>query len=96
MGLQDEKGESMNYDTHLQSVTPTNNFELFVEFDNGVSGTVKADPSHLVEMLEPLTNIAFFNSAFINEDGILTWPNGADFCTGEIYSAFINGNEFII
>lgn len=85
-----------SYNAHITSVKPTNNFTLFVEFNDGVSGVVVFDVPRLTGVFEPLNNAAFFKSFNIEPygAGVITWPNGVDLDTGWMYFTFKDGLMF--
>jgi hypothetical protein len=36
-------------------------------------------------MFEPLRDPAYFGQAFVDEFGVVSWPNGADLAPGALY-----------
>lgn len=65
---------------YVVSVRAVGEYELDLEFDDGVTGRV--DVAKLIEfegVFAPLRDADFFKQAHIDEDlGTVAWPNGAD------------------
>jgi len=53
-------------------------YRLSVEFDDGVRGEVDLSDRLFGPMFEPLRDPILFAQAFIDEYGVVCWPNGAD------------------
>ncbi len=72
---------------HTQFVEPRPQFQLFVQFDNGVSGVVDLTDELWGEVFEPLRNKALFMTATQNDIlGTVVWANGADFAPEFLYT----------
>jgi hypothetical protein len=54
-------------------------YKLHVEFEDGAAGTVDLAEELHGEMFEPLRDEGFFRRAFLDEYGVVCWPNGADY-----------------
>ena len=61
------------------------NWTLEVRFDDGTTGEVCLKDDLYGEVFEPLKDPAFFAQAFIDEDGAICWPNGADLAPDALY-----------
>ena len=53
-------------------------YRLFVEFDDGLSGTVDVSDLLWGPVFEPLKDPEFFAQVRVDEFGAPCWPNGAD------------------
>ena len=60
-------------------------YTLHLTFDDGVQHTINFKPALWGKMMEPLFELDFFNQVYIDEFGMLTWPNGADFNPATLY-----------
>jgi hypothetical protein len=63
---------------HVVRVGALPGFRLFVEFDDGLSGTVDVADRLFGPVFEPLRDPEFFARVGIDEGGAVCWPNGAD------------------
>lgn len=61
------------------------NWTLEVQFDDGTAGEVCLKDDLYGEVFEPLKDPAFFAQAFVDEDGAICWPNGADLAPDALY-----------
>ena len=60
-------------------------YRLQIEFEDGAAGTIDlADDLH-GPMFEPLQDEALFQKAFLDEFGVVCWPNGADYAPDAMY-----------
>ena len=64
-------GELMAHVEHVEVAGP---LTLFVRFDDGVSGTVRFEESHLHGVFEKLRDPEYFNQVGIFY-GAVSWPN---------------------
>jgi len=67
------------------SVKPQAGYRLWVEFEDGVRGTVDLSSDLRGPMLEPLCDPRFFEQVGIDEYGVVCWPNGADLAPEVLY-----------
>jgi Protein of unknown function (DUF2442) len=58
---------------------------LQVEFEDGTAGTIDLAEELHGPMLEPLRDEALFAKAFLDEFGVVCWPNGADYAPDSMY-----------
>ena len=58
---------------------------LHVEFSDGTSGTVSIADRLFGPMFEPLRDEAKFAEVFVDEFGVVAWPNGADLAPERLY-----------
>jgi len=65
---------------HVESVTFKKDYELRIEFNNGIVKDVDLSGELYGEIFEPLRNPDLFKQVRVNEEtGTIEWPNGADF-----------------
>lgn len=78
------------FNARIYNVTPNDDFTLWVSFDDGISGTVVFDVPHLTGMFQQLNDINFFKQVVVEKwgAGIISWPNGVDLNTGQMYFSF--------
>ena len=68
------------------------NFRIYLEFDNGVSGIVDLKDSLDGEIFEPLKEQSLFKS-FLLDTWTIGWSNGADFAPEFLYDLALKQNE---
>jgi hypothetical protein len=61
-------------------------FTIRMVFDDGKEQTINFEPLLWGVSQEPLRDPAYFNLVEIKYDGLLTWPNGADFNPAFLYT----------
>jgi hypothetical protein len=61
-------------------------YRLYVEFDDGVCGTIEILPRLSGPVFEPLRDEAVFRQVTIDEFGAVCWPNGPDLAPDGMYS----------
>jgi hypothetical protein len=59
-------------------VAPLPHYRLYVEFDDGVSGTIDLSGELDGEVFRPLRDEATFHQVAVDEFGAVCWPNGPD------------------
>ena len=65
---------------HVQHVKPTKDYELRIEFTNGVAKDVDLRNELYGPVFEPLRDPELFMQVRVNEEtGTVEWTNGADF-----------------
>jgi hypothetical protein len=64
--------------TRVTLVKPLPGFRLAVEFSDGLRGEVSMENRLFGPVFEPLREWDFFSKVFIDEFGVICWPNGAD------------------
>ncbi|MDQ4077125.1 MAG: DUF2442 domain-containing protein [Chloroflexota bacterium] len=65
---------------HVVSIRYLGDYQLRVEFNNGIIKDVDLSRELFGEVFRPLQDTRFFQQAFVNwETGTVEWPNGADF-----------------
>ena len=67
-------------------------FRIYLEFDNGVSGIVDLKDSLDGEVFEPLKEQSFFKS-FLLDTWTIGWSNGADFAPEYLFELALKQNE---
>jgi Protein of unknown function (DUF2442) len=71
---------------HVTGVSYIRDYELRVEFSNGVLKDVDLSRELHGEVFEPLKEPVFFNQVKVNlETNTIEWPNGADFAPEFLY-----------
>ena len=65
-------------------VIPTNNYILFLEFDNGEKKQFDVKPYIKGTWYGKLNNISYFKSVKTNGFNI-EWPDGQDICPDDLY-----------
>jgi hypothetical protein len=60
-------------------------YTLHLTFDDGVEHTINFKPALWGEMMKPLFDLSFFNQVYMDDTGVLTWPNGADWNPAYLY-----------
>jgi hypothetical protein len=68
-----------------RSVIPLGDYCLQVTFENGLAGTVSMRDRLFGPVFEPLRDESIFRLAFIDEFGVVCWPNGADLAPDALY-----------
>jgi hypothetical protein len=67
-------------------------YQLRIEFDDGVAGTIDLSTRLFGEMFEPLRDETMFRKASIDEYGAVYWPNGADLAPDALYRQVLGLN----
>jgi len=67
------------------SIHPLEHFRLEVSFDNGTRGVISLADRLFGPMFESLRDPAYFRQAFVDEFGVVSWPNGADLAPDALY-----------
>lgn len=62
----------------VRSVKPEACYRLRTEFEDGLSGIVDLSAELYGPMFEPLRDVRLFGRAYIDDYGVICWPNGAD------------------
>ena len=61
-------------------------YKLKIRFDNGESKVVDLQPHLDGPIFEPLKDLGFFKSFYVNQDlDTIVWPNNADFAPDFLY-----------
>ena len=68
------------------------NYQLRVEFSDGLTGTVDLSSRLFGPIFEPLKDPAIFAQAHIDEFGAITWPNGADLAPDALHTTLLLKN----
>lgn len=64
-------------------------YRVKVKFKDGVEGEVDLSDRLFGPMFEPLKDDAFFFSVFIDEFGVMCWPNKADIAPDALYKEIL-------
>lgn len=70
-------------------VEALDNYRLFVEFCDGVRGTVDLADRLFGTVFQPLEDPAFFAQVGLDEFGAVCWPNGADLAPDRLYKQLV-------
>lgn len=78
--------------TKITRVEIEPNYQLRVEFSDGVAGTVDLSSRLFGPIFEPLKDPTVFAQAHIDEFGAITWPNGADLAPDALHQTLLAKN----
>ncbi len=67
------------------SVEPMGDYQLRVTFDDNTTGIVSLGERLFGPVSEPLRDPAIFRKVFVDEFGVICWPNGADLAPDALY-----------
>jgi hypothetical protein len=73
----------------LKTVTPTDDFNLLLVFENGEKRVFDFKPNLTHKFFQPLTNLKFFKNVFV-VDGEIRWATVQDFCPHTLYEKSIS------
>lgn len=69
----------LNKPLHIKQVFYLQNYQLWLQFNDGSDGKVDLEGELWGDMFEPLKDVDLFKQVKLNPDlGTITWPNGAD------------------
>ena len=74
----------MNTYPTLVAVTPLDNFNLLLDFDDGVKRLYDFKPNLTHKFYKALADIRLFKEVSVNE-GEIEWVTGQDFCPHTLY-----------
>jgi hypothetical protein len=66
---------------------------LHVEFDDGTAGTIDMADELTGPMFEPLRDEMLFSKAYLDEFGVVCWPNGADYAPDAMYNLIAGAEQ---
>ena len=69
------------------------NYQLQVEFSDGVAGTVDLSTRLFGPMFEPLKDPAVFGQVRVDEFGAIAWPNGADLAPDALHETLLSRGQ---
>jgi len=72
---------------------PLPKYRLWIEFDDGVSGTIDLAEELTDEVFEPLRDEAIFRQVAVDEYGAVCWPDGPDLAPDAIYDEITNRSK---
>jgi len=75
----------------VAKVEALDNYRLFIEFSDGVKGTVNLADRLFGAVFQPLKDPAFFAQVGLDEFGAVCWPNGADLAPDALYRRITTG-----
>jgi hypothetical protein len=71
---------------HVNNATYLQEYQLRIEFNNGVTKDVDLRNEWYGEVFEPLTDVELFRQVRVNtETNTIEWPNGVDFAPEFLY-----------
>jgi hypothetical protein len=76
-------------------VTPETGWLLTVRFADGLTGTVRFDPSYFTGVLQPLRDPQFFNQVFVDR-GAVAWPGDIDLAPDAMYREIQDHGEWVL
>ena len=68
----------------IVEVRAEKNHSLWLRFADGVTGSVRLDPTEFTGVLEPLRDAAFFEKVYV-EHGAVAWPGEIDLAPDALY-----------
>lgn len=71
--------------SRITKVEALDNYRLFVEFSDGVRGTLDLADRLFGSVFQPLKDPRFFAQVRLDEFGVICWPNGADLAPDRLY-----------
>ena len=74
----------------IVKVEALDGYRLSIVFDDGVAGVVDLSGRLFGPMFEPLSDVAYFRQASIDEFGAICWPNGADLAPDALHARLQN------
>ena len=60
-------------------------YRLEIEFEDGTAGILDMAGDLNGPMFEPLGDESFFQKAYLDDFGVVCWPNGADYAPDAMY-----------
>jgi hypothetical protein len=69
----------------VASVRPLDEYRLDVTFADGLQGIVSVRDRLFGPVFEPLRDESTFRQVFVDEFGVVSWPNGADLAPDALY-----------
>ena len=70
----------------VRQVRPEPGYRLWVEFEDGVAGTLDLSSELDGPVFEPLRDARAFEQVVVDEFGAICWPNGGDLAPEVVYS----------
>ncbi len=93
-----EKNANQNQTVRLVDavqVSVVQHLELFVTFEDGISGKVTINESWLTGVFEQLKDKEAFNDVFI-EHGAVTWQSGLDLAPDTMYQEIRKNGSYVL
>jgi hypothetical protein len=69
----------------VAAVKALSGYRLSVRFDDGTEGEIALYDRLFGPVFEPLRDPLVFGKAFVDEYGVIAWPNGADLAPDALY-----------
>jgi hypothetical protein len=74
----------------VKTATHKKDFKIFIQFNDGIEGIIDLENYLEGEIFEPLKNLNYFGSFFI-DSWTIGWENGADFAPEFLYDLLKKG-----
>jgi hypothetical protein len=81
----------MNNNKRVKRARAVSGFRLEVEFEDGLRGGVDLSSRLFGEVFEPLLDEKLFAQVYVDEFGVVCWPNGADLAPDALYDRVAAG-----
>ena len=82
----------MNNNKRVKRARAVSGFRLEVEFEDGLRGGVDLSNRLFGEVFEPLLDEKLFAQVYVDEFGVVCWPNGADLAPDALYDRLAAGH----
>lgn len=79
----------------VKTVELTGPLSFNVEFEDGLTGKVQLEQSHLTGVFESLKDPLVFQKIYI-QGGVITWPGNLDLAPDAMYVEIKNKGEWIL
>lgn len=79
----------------VKKVQLTGPLSFNVEFEDGLTGKVQLEKSHLTGVFESLKDLLMFQKIYI-QGGVITWPGNLDLAPDAMYAEIKNKGEWIL
>jgi len=76
---------------HVTEVVSSDEYKLFLTFDNGEKRVFDAKPLLSMKVFAPLKNKGFFKTVKV-EYGTIAWANDIDYCPDTLYNESVPVN----
>ncbi len=76
----------------IQEVEPIDGYRLYVKFEDGTEGEVALADRLFGPMFEPLRALDLFSRVYVDNYGVICWPNGADLAPDALYDNLIESS----
>jgi hypothetical protein len=77
----------------VSKVKALEDYRLYVEFEDGLSGEIDLSDRLFGPVFEPLKDPGLFAQVRVDEFGAICWPNGADLAPDALYRTLSTQTE---